>query len=83
MGGCYPCFAIRSNRFRQILVFIELVRFYGPLEDSEIVPLGDNVVTIYFYIFCSFPQTLDFCGAGCKNRTRDLLITNQLLYQLS
>ena len=22
-------------------------------------------------------------GAGCRNRTRDLLITNQLLYQLS
>ncbi len=24
-----------------------------------------------------------FTGAGCRNRTRDLLITNQLLYQLS
>jgi len=22
-------------------------------------------------------------GAGCRNRTRDLMITNQLLYQLS
>jgi hypothetical protein len=22
-------------------------------------------------------------GAGCRSRTRDLLITNQLLYQLS
>ncbi|SRR5579883_1508959 len=26
---------------------------------------------------------LDFIGAGCRSRTRDLLITNQLLYQLS
>jgi hypothetical protein len=24
-----------------------------------------------------------FDGAGCRSRTRDLLITNQLLYQLS
>jgi hypothetical protein len=23
------------------------------------------------------------CGAGCRNRTRDPLITNQVLYQLS
>jgi uncharacterized protein with PIN domain len=23
------------------------------------------------------------CDAGCRNRTRDLMITNQLLYQLS
>ena len=26
---------------------------------------------------------LDFTGAGNRNRTHDLLITNQLLYQLS
>jgi hypothetical protein len=26
---------------------------------------------------------LVFIGAGCRSRTRDLLITNQLLYQLS
>jgi hypothetical protein len=26
---------------------------------------------------------VDRCGAGCRNRTDDLLITNQLLYQLS
>jgi hypothetical protein len=28
-------------------------------------------------------QSFDFIGAGCRIRTRDLLITNQLLYQLS
>ena len=28
-------------------------------------------------------QTLDFTGADMRNRTADLLITNQLLYQLS
>ena len=27
-------------------------------------------------------NVLEF-GAGCRNRTRDLLITNELLYQLS
>jgi hypothetical protein len=28
-------------------------------------------------------QAFDFTGAGTRSRTRDLLITNQLLYQLS
>jgi hypothetical protein len=28
-------------------------------------------------------QVLEKIGAGCRNRTRDLLITNQPLYQLS
>ena len=28
-------------------------------------------------------ELLNFTGAGCRNRTNDLLITNQLLYQLS
>ena len=30
-----------------------------------------------------FPQTLDISGAGERTRTSDLLITSQLLYQLS
>ncbi len=29
------------------------------------------------------PYLSDFIGAGCRSRTRDLLITNQLLYRLS
>ena len=36
--------------------------------------------------FCPFFRPLvnrRISGAGCRNRTRDLLITNQLLYQLS
>ncbi len=28
-------------------------------------------------------QSDNFSGAGCRSRTRDLMITNQLLYQLS
>ena len=28
-------------------------------------------------------QSANLCGAGTRSRTRDLLITNQLLYQLS
>ncbi len=28
-------------------------------------------------------QPIEFIGAGCRSRTRDLLITNQLLYRLS
>lgn len=28
-------------------------------------------------------QAFDFIGAGTRSRTRDLLITSQLLYQLS
>ena len=32
---------------------------------------------------CLLLQTLDLYGAGTKSRTRDLLITSQLLYQLS
>jgi hypothetical protein len=30
-----------------------------------------------------FESTWILAGAGCRNRTRDLLITNQLLYRLS
>ena len=29
------------------------------------------------------PETLEFIGADVRSRTADLLITNQLLYQLS
>lgn len=29
------------------------------------------------------PQPLDFIGAGCRTRTRHLMITNQLLYLMS
>ncbi len=37
---------------------------------------------------CGFRLAFEFGsgnvhGAGCRNRTRDLMITNQLLYQLS
>ena len=31
----------------------------------------------------AYSQPLDFIGAGTKSRTRDPLITSQLLYQLS
>ena len=36
------------------------------------------------YVACDVnPRNLLFYGADTKSRTRDLLITNQLLYQLS
>lgn len=43
---------------------------------------------VYFYVRATDlnlqrTQTVDLIGAGTRNRTRDLLITSQLLYLLS
>ena len=45
---------------------------------------------LYAYLYaqaqkkaCDFSQAFVFYGAGTKSRTRDVLITSQLLYQLS
>ena len=47
--------------------------------DLQSVPFGHSGTLPYIKV----RETLTFFGAGDGTRTRDLLITNQLLYQLS
>ena len=41
------------------------------------------VLLLNYKIVSNYKKTSIFNGAGCRIRTNDLLITNQLLYQLS
>ena len=60
------------------------VRVVGGEEDGGVPdPGGDQLVTNVDFDADDPPQVIDSIGAGERTRTADLLITNQLLYQLS
>ena len=50
---------------------------------SETAYREEDLASILDQNSLSYSQARDKYGAGTKSRTRDLLITNQLLYQLS
>jgi hypothetical protein len=58
-----------------------LIRIY--FIGFEIRSVADYLLTILFSYFFEYHEIRRKHGAGCRSRTNDLLITNQLLYQLS